>query len=103
MICGHLSERRPTVKRPPFFHFSIGRAGTSVWCWEAGQQGTTPRHHQDLSMADKKKSKKERQRELRMLDKEISGGRSLIDYGKINQVRQNSLNRTATQGLYLRT
>lgn len=39
-------------------------------------------------MADKekKKSRKERQRELRMLEKEISGGKSLIDYGKVNQV-----------------
>lgn len=35
----------------------------------------------------KKKSRKERQRELRMLEKEISGGKSLIDYGKVNQVR----------------
>lgn len=37
---------------------------------------------------DKKKSRKERQRELRMLEKEISGGKSLIDYGKVNQVSQ---------------
>ncbi|CAM9485282.1 unnamed protein product [Choristocarpus tenellus] len=37
-------------------------------------------------MADaKKKSRKERQRELRMLEKEISGGKSLIDYSKVNQ------------------
>lgn len=36
---------------------------------------------------DKKKSRKERQRELRMLEKEISGGKSLIDYGKVNQVK----------------
>ncbi|CAM9682248.1 unnamed protein product, partial [Discosporangium mesarthrocarpum] len=33
----------------------------------------------------KKKSRKERQRELRMLEKEISGVKSLVDYGKVNQ------------------
>lgn len=38
-------------------------------------------------MADsKKKSRKERQRELRMLEKDISGGKSVIDYGKVNEV-----------------
>ncbi|CAM9967392.1 unnamed protein product [Scytosiphon promiscuus] len=37
-------------------------------------------------MADsKKKSRKERQRELRMLEKDISGGKSVIDYGKVNE------------------
>lgn len=40
-------------------------------------------------MADKKKSRKERQRELRMLEKDLSGGKSLIDYGKVNQVGAN--------------
>lgn len=40
-------------------------------------------------MADaskKKQSRKERQRELRMLEKSISGGKSVIDYGKVNEV-----------------
>lgn len=37
-------------------------------------------------MADKKKSRKERQRELRILENEISGGKSVIDYGKVNDV-----------------
>lgn len=41
----------------------------------------------DKEKDGKKKSRKERQRELRMLEKEISGGKSLIDYGKVNQVR----------------
>lgn len=38
-------------------------------------------------MADtKKKSRKDAKRELRLLEKEISGGKSLIDYNKVNQV-----------------
>lgn len=38
----------------------------------------------------KKKSRKERQRELRMLEKDISGGKSVIDYGKVNEVGRQS-------------
>ena len=44
------------------------------------------RTHYAMADKEKKKSRKERQRELRMLEKEISGGKSLIDYGKVNQV-----------------
>lgn len=43
-------------------------------------------------MADKKRSKREdAKRELRMLEKEISGGKSLIDYGKVNQVNREGI------------
>lgn len=50
----------------------------------AAYQINSPPH---LIMAEtKKKSRKEAKRELRMLEKEISGGKSLIDYGKVNQV-----------------